>query len=275
MSRKTLQTLTAVIVSAGLTAAACFGYYFVGVKPSTDNTKTQLKSLQEIMASNLHSVYVASHDLATGEVLTPEDAYIDSRYISDVDWVISSDDFGKVLLSDVSAGSMIPSMALAQMETPAENEWLVEYSCFRVSPIMTPGAYIDVRLRFQNGEDYVVLSKKQIKDMKDGACYLTVTSEEMQMMASAIVDAGVYSASLYSTLYTSPSIQEPTFVDYIPSFENKALFPTVYAEWKERNREEMEKRLDGESNNTHFSNTSSDVKGNNVDNDNETYGKVN
>ncbi len=98
---------------------------------------------------------------------------------------------------------------------------------YEISSLILPtgieiGDYIDVRISFPNGLDYVVLSKKKIRsineieDEKEGnLSTLYLNSEEILRLSSAMVDSYLNGeVKLYSTVYLDPQTQKASEVTY-------------------------------------------------------------
>ncbi len=99
---------------------------------------------------------------------------------------------------------------------------------FEISSLVLPlslekGDYVDVRINFPSGLDYVVLSKKRLEDFariddeagKREICLFYLDSEEILRLSSAIVDAYITDgAYLYTTVYISSDTQERAEVTY-------------------------------------------------------------
>ncbi len=98
---------------------------------------------------------------------------------------------------------------------------------YEVSSLILPtgieiGDYIDVRISFPNGLDYVVLSKKKIRSIneieeeKDGSLSTVyLNSEEILRLSSAMVDSYMNGeVKLYSTVYLDPQTQKASEVTY-------------------------------------------------------------
>jgi hypothetical protein len=91
-----------------------------------------------------------------------------------------------------------------------------------VAALMTTQAdydYVDLRIAFADGSDYVVLAKKQIADLSLENCLFTteLKEEEIQLMTSAILDAYLLKGTqLYVTRYTDPALQTASQVTYCP-----------------------------------------------------------
>lgn len=73
---------------------------------------------------------------------------------------------------------------------------LHKYTFIKLTERMKKGDYVDIRISFPNGADFVLLSKKQIQDIsiplenaEENALWLYVTEEEILRLSSAVVDA--------------------------------------------------------------------------------------
>ncbi len=99
---------------------------------------------------------------------------------------------------------------------------------FEISSLVLPlslskGDYVDVRINFPSGLDYVVLSKKRLEDLaridddseKREICLFYLDSEEILRLSSAIVDAYLTEgAYLYTTIYISSETQKKAQITY-------------------------------------------------------------
>lgn len=88
---------------------------------------------------------------------------------------------------------------------------------------LKPGDYVDVRISFANGGDFVLLSKKKIQGLgplrEEGtnAIWLTVSEEEILRLSSAVVDAYLnQGSSIYAIQYVSEN-QKEAVVNYVVS----------------------------------------------------------
>ena len=94
---------------------------------------------------------------------------------------------------------------------------MMEYTVINLPNRLEEGSFIDVRIMFPNGLDYIILSKKKVIDhwreegRQDSLIYLHMTEEEILRMSSAIVDASlVEGSSLYAVEYVAPDIEKTT-----------------------------------------------------------------
>lgn len=97
-----------------------------------------------------------------------------------------------------------------------------EYNMIVLPMDLATGDYIDVRVLFPNGQDFIVVSKKEVEvpnvggvDSED-TIWINLSEDEILHMSCAIIDAAsVKGAKIYATKYTEPGMQEaatPTYV---------------------------------------------------------------
>lgn len=86
------------------------------------------------------------------------------------------------------------------------------------------GENIDIRLRLPTGEDYIVVSKKQIEllpiadTFSDSTMYLKLGDIEIATLSNAVVEASmIEGAYLYADKYVEAGMQEKAKITYYPS----------------------------------------------------------
>lgn len=156
-----------------------------------------------------------------------------------------------------------------------------EYNCVVLPLDLETGDYIDLRLMLPNGQDYIVVSKKQVTlatsiDPTTGTLWtspdtiwVNLAEDEILSMSCAIVDAyKISGAKLYATVYTDPGMQKPAKPTYLINAETAALIqkdPNVLAEALT----ELRSRYNGTDRNTHIDTQiikQEDPEGNFIDN---------
>lgn len=191
--------------------------------------ESRISEMETIIKEGTANVYVAAVDITAGDEVKEEMLTETTDLIGLKQGLFTAADIGKVALVDVPAGIMLFS-AMVTEERLGEGERSVEFSCFTLDSTIEKNDYIDVRIRYGNGEDDVVLAKKQVINVSLPACtvFLRMTEQENQMVASAIVDAGEFDAVLYTTKYIKPTIQEASKITYIPRVEfEDVLYETL------------------------------------------------
>ena len=117
---------------------------------------------------------------------------------------------------------------------------------------MKDNDYVDVRVMFPNGEDYIVAAKKSLQNVNIllNSCYLWLTEDENDLLSAAIVDANINGAKIYVNRYVRPEVQDANIVTYNPNADVIAAMqmnPNIVEEaanaLSETARKDTEKRL--------------------------------
>lgn len=179
-----------------------------------------LNDANKEMNENKRSVYIALSDINTGEILTMDVVEEKTVYSTQPDENhISKDEIGKAVMIDIPQGTHILKAMLTR-HTVSSVLREVEYDVIHTSTNIETNDYVDVRICYPNGENFIVLSKKSFKGFQPDSpiCYLWVDEEELLRMSAAVVDAGIYQGSrLFMTKYIEPNIQEASTITYTPN----------------------------------------------------------
>ena len=108
-----------------------------------------------------------------------------------------------------------------------------EYNVVVLPTDLKTGDYIDVRAMFPNGQDYIVVSKKEVEipessgASSDDTIWINLSEDETLHMSCAIIDvAQVKGAKLYATKYTDAGIQKAAIPTYIVNGSTSNLLQT-------------------------------------------------
>lgn len=163
-------------------------------------------------------VYLAADYIPKGTVLS-QSMTTETMLLSESVGYITESDFGGVALVDIPAGTELTrSLFGYTQDTEVYKE--IEYELGPIPGNIQAADHVDIRLKFPDGADYIVLSKKQIKELDTGRnkAVFDVNETEILMMDSALVDAGIYEgAVLYLSKYPAPAFESASPVNYIPS----------------------------------------------------------
>lgn len=220
------------VVLLMIAGALCAGY-FVTKKLILTNYEVKIQDLETQVNTNTHNVFVAAQEIKMGEEITMDKLRVESQLLTQTAGLFQDGDIGKKSLVNIPAGSVMYAAYGGSREDESTSR-MVEYTCMYLSATLKKGDYVDVRIRFQNGEDFALLSKKQIEELSIAAksCHLVVNDRELQMMASAIIDANEFDAVIYCVKYTAPSVQEPTVITYPARSETlSVLYDTTSEEY--------------------------------------------
>lgn len=112
--------------------------------------------------------------------------------------------------------------------------------------------FVDVRVKFPTGQDYILLAKKKVKDLAAGTVWYEMNETEILSMSSGIVDAYINDAAIYALKYADPYMQEKAIVNYPPNEKvidlmnsDPNIVKKATAELERRKRQNFEKDLNG------------------------------
>lgn len=126
---------------------------------------------------------------------------------------------GKRLKQPLKKGSILSSYMLTDGENDRHGLRKVPYTFIRNADTLKRGDYIDVRISFPNGADFILLGKKEVirveeQSSNDRKLWLGLSEEEILRMSSGVVDAYLFEgAYIYATLYMN-SLQDASIVNY-------------------------------------------------------------
>lgn len=201
------------VVVAGVAAA-----FIIGLQQIRSNYDLKTARLEQEIETNKRTVYLANGTIPAGSKITGENTRSESIYSSQpIEYYMTEADFNKIAAVDIADGQSIYStMVGTDLEFGVRE---VEYALIKLSTNLVESDFVDVRIMYPNGENYIVLSKKDIKqlDLSINDIFLWLNEEEIMLMSSAIVDTYLHTGSmLYTTKYIEDS-QEPTIPTYVPT----------------------------------------------------------
>lgn len=207
-----------IVVSVIMLSFVCSSLVLVGNIRA--KYKAELAEANDTISSNVRYVYETIAPLEAGDILSEENVEYKMVYSSQpAELFATSLDIGKQVVVELPVGAQImQSMILKEEFEETDRE--SEYEAIKLSLNLQLGDYVDIRICYPNGEDYIILAKKQVKqiDQENVISYFWNNEEEILSMSSAIVDAYLYEgAYLYTTKYVQPEMQEASQVTYIPS----------------------------------------------------------
>lgn len=123
----------------------------------------------------------------------------------------------------LSAGTMLTTDMVVRSDI-ASTYRNMEYTMITLPSLLEEGDYIDVRIAYPDGTDFVILSKKQVKKCNTTTIWLDVSESEMLSLGEAIVEYYVMdgNAKLYATRYMNVA-QSDVSVTYVPNENIAAL----------------------------------------------------
>lgn len=200
------------------------------------------KQMQEEEAK-LKQVYVLNTDIMSGQVITSDmlemktidGSAIPANAITPVDvdnkGTVVDESTGNVIRKldvvtkiDLKSGTILTSEMIATADELSSDLRRLEYNVVQFPSQLQTGDFIDIRLRLPSGEDYIVVSHKEVEipvvDGVDSENTMIIKMNEVETltMSSAIIEAYIAEGSyLYATRYVDAGMQEAATPTYLPS----------------------------------------------------------
>lgn len=135
--------------------------------------------------------------------LVPSDSFKDPQMV-----------VGKIAKIDLQPNTpLIASMLYEEGPIPRDLR-MQEFNVIQLPTHLQKDQVVDVRINFPTGEDYIVLSKKKVRDLSGMIVRLEMNEPEILMASSAIIDAYLQGAKLYALPYIEPGLQEAAIANY-------------------------------------------------------------
>ncbi len=204
----------------------CFFISLVILKNIKNKYDIDLENVQNQIQSKKIYAYEAKENISSGQIIRREDLnYMEIYSSQDKKFYFDEENFGMVSKIDITKGTYLLEDMFVE-DTKVSNLREIEYNILFLNGNLNESDYVDVRIIFPNGEDLIILSKKNIKHLnkETGKCYLWLSEKEILSMAGALVDTYVFPGSkIYTTRYLEPHLQEASDVNYKPNLSTLAL----------------------------------------------------
>ena len=208
---------------------------------SRQEYKQKSDHLNKQLAFYEKEVYVANQKLPKGTVLTKDIVDKQIRYSDyEQDEFISEKDFGKSLSLDIKEDTCLMDF---MVYNPEDNTREFFLESVEIPEHIQEGDRVDIRIRYGNGEEYIVLSDKIIlNSMKEKGMVIRLTEEEFLLISSAIIDTELFrKVVLYVVEYPEYESVEMSRVTYIANRDVLLLLGREKTEGESRTA--LEQRL--------------------------------
>ncbi len=193
--------------------------YYRSTTALKQDLQEQTDALNAQIAANNRSGYVALTDINQGDILQDGVNVSMATFASgaNVTTFATADCIGKQAVVDIPANTPITTNIVATEMPKQMNER--ECTFINLSANLLKGDFVDVRILFPNGEDYIVVSKVAIQNpvIASNIVYLWLQEHEILNLDGAIVDANLHGAMIYTTKYIEPEVQPANTVTYQPN----------------------------------------------------------
>lgn len=199
-----------------------FGYKHLNEKQISEIEKYNEKLTElELAAGEKEVGYALIDDIKKGELIT--ESMVKKVYLPDgaksedtldlVDFKVS-DEYNLYAKTDLLAKTVLTSSLFYEDEPITNDIREGEFNYIEIPTNVGKDSYIDVRVQFPTGDEYVVLTKKKVKDLQGVTMHLNVGEGELLTLSSAVVDAYIEGAKIYAIPYVDEHMQDESITTY-------------------------------------------------------------
>ena len=193
------------------------------LKMTLNDTQDVLASAQEEMEANKKIVYVVSTDdgfgISKGDILQ-ENVNVKKQQIysglEDYNY-ITEEDMGSTAVVDMYEGMTVMTNMITPLDI-ANDTREYELQVVNLMVDQKENDYVDIRIMFPDGTDFLILPKKPVFNLNLENCvfWTYLNEEEILRMASATIDAyTITGTKIYATRYVESSLQEQATPNYL------------------------------------------------------------
>lgn len=199
-------------------------------KKTIESYRNSIADMALEIEMNKQTVYVATDDLTKGTVIEEGVNVELQENVTALpsEFYISEYDLGKTLIVNVSAYEPImASMVTNEIITNDTREYEIGVANLMLDQMVND--YVDIRILFPSGEDYIVCSKLKVKKLalEDCIFYANLNENEILTLASATIDAYTISGTkIYLTRYVEDTLQDEAIPNYPVRRETLSLIAT-------------------------------------------------
>lgn len=217
------------MVTTGVIAFIIPTIIAVGVFMAYSNKKNEEIAELKVKAATVEK-YIATGDLPIGHIITASD--IEIADVKGISAPVNSFDgvenlIGQKLKVPVFKGTIMTSSMFYELDDfVREDVRRKEFNMISLPSDLVEGDYIDVRIIFPTGEDYVVVAGKEVKKVgsshDSNAIFLDLTEEEINRMSSAVIESYVSgTVRLYAVKYSNwyEQLYDEESVDFVKRYE--------------------------------------------------------
>ena len=219
MQRKSRLAFLLGMLVAILIAAVIIMLLFVQIQ----NLKDEKQALIDAQAMKVTVYQVTERVAKDGEIpeLTPiqvESTAVPENAIQSEDITNEEGEMKNFkALIDIEANTIITTSMVEENSDNSDSLRLVEYNMITLPSTLEAGQYIDIRIAFSTGADFVVASKKYVTDANSSTIWLELGEKDMLTINCAIIESYIITGTkVYATLYTDATQTQST-VTYTPN----------------------------------------------------------
>lgn len=183
----------------------------------SEKYRAELSVLKETVAQNEEG-WALKENVERGTLISKdmlEKVTLPSAATSeDIITSIGADTLNYFAKTDLLANTVLVESMVYENEPLANDVREGEYSFIQLPTNLEVDDYVDVRIQFPNGDDYIFLSKKKVKATEGLTVWIDVDEGDQLTMSSAIVDAFVEEGKIYAMPYIDGPMQADAQLTY-------------------------------------------------------------
>lgn len=172
-------------------------------------------------------IFVAIKEIKKGSIIQKSDIGVieyEQEIIPKLVVLNKNEIIGKKALSNISIKTPITKNMVFKDGDIDKDIREQEFKMIYLPSKLSAGEYVDVRINFPTGQDYIIMSKKKVEDLSktdiESKVWFHLNEDEILTMSSAIIDAFLNKGSkIYLLTYVAPEIQEKAVPNYPVSDE--------------------------------------------------------
>lgn len=205
-----------------LIIATIGGYFFY--QHTQDRELAMKKKYQDkmeelqLVAEQSEVGYALTKDVARGEAITGDmlvEVFIPTQAKAENTMIRTQVEATQYFArTDLKANTVLVDTLVYPEENIENDVREVEYSLIELPSKLEATEYVDVRIQFPNGDDYIIFSKKKVKEVAGLTMWMDNDEAEILSMSSAIVDAYIEGAKIYALPYVDGAMQLGSKITY-------------------------------------------------------------
>lgn len=215
-ARTAIKVLMFVLVAGGIGGGG-FMMYQKQINTLKTGYEAQIEAMELESYSLKRQVWTAKEDLPAGTTLK-EEMLQQTQIKSDLPAILYLETLTEGMTLKVDAAAGLPLMgSMVTREAVAADLREAELNMLRLPTDLRSGEVLDVRICLPDGQDFIVLSKKPVRQLKleQNTLWLWLSEKEILTLDSAIVDTYLHPGTkLYTVNYVEPAIQQAAIATY-------------------------------------------------------------
>ncbi|NLG89133.1 MAG: hypothetical protein GX494_07980 [Clostridiaceae bacterium] len=210
------------VISAAAAAGVAYYFHIAQINSVRESYNEQILELKYDIHSLERQVFIPKEDIPCGTVLS-EELFSKGQMKLDLsqDNLLDESDFGKVNIVSLKAGMPVFKFMTADSDIGDDVREL-EFNMFMIKTDQENGDYVDIRITFPNGEDYIVISKKRLEALNraENLVSFRLDETEIHRINSAVIDAYIHPGTkIYVATYILPELQKEAEPYYPVNFD--------------------------------------------------------